>query len=146
MTRVSRCLLVALASATFGPLAVAAPITLQGEVVDPAMYLKSGQRGAESENTTYEAVDGGQTLALLDEEHHALYLLLAEEPGEDPNELVYDFVNKKINATGEVYERDGLKGLVLKTAEPVTSPAAAPATPAAPAQTAAPATPDTAQP
>ena len=136
MTRVRRFVLVALVSALFGPRASAAPITITGEVVDPATYMKSGQHGAAAENTTYEAVDGGQTLALLDEEHHALYLLLAEEPGEDPNELVYDFVNKPVTATGEVYERDGLKGLVLKTVEPVASPAAAaaPVTPAATAQ------------
>ena len=141
-----RFMFILLLSIVFGPRASAAPVTITGEVVDPATYVKSGQRGAAAENTSYEAVDGGQTLALLDEEHRALYLLLAEEPGEDPNELVYDFVNKLVTATGDVYERDGLKGLVLKTVEPVAGPAAAPATPAATAPPAAPAAPDAAQP
>ena len=109
----------------------AAEVTVQGEVVDPAAYLKSGQHGAAQENTTYEAVDGGQTLALLDETSHALYLLLAEAPGEDPNELVYDFVNKTVKATGELYERDGVKGFVLKTVEPVGGSEPAAGAPAA---------------
>lgn len=114
----------------------AAEVTVQGEVVDPATYLKSGQHGTVQENITYEAVDGGQTLALLDDTTHTLYLLLAETPGEDPNELVYDFVNKSVKAAGELYERDGVKGLVLKTVEPVAAAAAAtaPATSSAPAQ------------
>ena len=142
MRRARRFVLAALVSALFGSRASAAPITIQGEVVDPATYLKSGQHGADAENATYEAVDGGQTLALLDEQGHVLYVLLAEESGEDPNELVYDFVNKKVTATGEVYERDGLKGLVIKTVEPIAIPAvAATPTPAAASATTPPAQP-----
>ena len=132
----------AIVCATGMPAAFAQEVTLQGEIVDPATYLKSGRHGPEMEATTYEAVDGGQTLALLDEQSHVLYVLLAEEPGEDPNELVYDFVNKKVAATGEVYERDGLKGLVVKTVEPIAPPAAA----ATPAPAAAPATTPPSQP
>jgi len=59
------------------------------------------------------------SLALLDESAHALYLLLAEEPGEDPNELVYDVVNKIVKVTGTVVERDGLRGIVVTAVEPV---------------------------
>ena len=90
---------------------------IQGEIVDPAVYLKEGLHGPEMVNQTFEALDGGQTLALLEDSTDTLYLLLAEEPGEDPNELVYDYVNQRLNVTGTVYERAGVKGIAVKSVE-----------------------------
>ncbi len=92
--------------------------TLEVEVVDPATYLKTAQHGPELTDQTYEAVDGGQTLALLDPKTGALYLLLTEEPGEDPNELVYDYANQTVTVTGRLYERGGMKGMVVLSVEP----------------------------
>jgi hypothetical protein len=118
-------LLVAQAVATQTVLAQAQ--ALQGEVVDPAIYLKEGRRGLEAEDETYEAVNGGQTLCLLEEGTGTLYLFLAEEPGEDPNELVYDYVNQQVKVTGTLYERGGVRGIVATSVEPVEalgSPAA----------------------
>ena len=103
-------------------------VTIQGEVVDPAMYLRLGRHGAEVVDQAYEAVDGGQTLALLEDGTDTLYFLLAEEPGEDPNELVYDYVNRKIKLTGRLYERGGARGVVPTSVESLEP---APATPAA---------------
>lgn len=125
------------AAGTSGAFAeTAAPQTLRGEVVDPAVYLKEGRHGAELEEQTYEAVDGGQTLALLDMANNTVYLFLAEQPGEDPNELAYDYVNRHVIVTGTVYERGGIRGIVATAIEPQeASPpptAAAPAAPSAP--------------
>ena len=91
--------------------------TLEVEVVDPSAYLKEGRHGPDMVEQTYEAVDGGQTLALLDEKTGALYVLLAEEPGEDPNELVYDYVNQKITVTGTLYARSGVNGIVVTSVQ-----------------------------
>ena len=90
---------------------------MQGEVVDPALYLKEGRHGAGTEEDTVAAADGGQTLAFLEESSGTLYLLLALTPGEDPNDLAYDYVNKPVTVTGTVYERGGLKGLILNSIE-----------------------------
>ena len=92
--------------------------TLKVEVVDPATYLKTAQHGPELTDQTYEAVDGGQTLALLDPQTNTLYLLLTEAAGEDPNELVYDYANQTVTVTGRVYERGGMKGIVVLSVEP----------------------------
>ena len=106
--------------------------TLQGEVVDPASYLRDGRHGLEMEDETFEAVDGGQTLALLEEGTGNLYVFLGEEAGEDPNELAYDYVNQQVTVTGAVYERGGLRGMVAASIEPVTpQPSAPPIEPAA---------------
>ena len=96
--------------------------TFTGEIVDPAEYLKDGRHGLEMEDETFEAVDGGQTLALLEDGTGNLYLFLGAEAGEDPNELAYDYVNQTVTVTGAVYERGGLRGIVADSVEP---PAAA---------------------
>ncbi len=104
-----------------------------GEVVDPASYLKDGHRGTEMSEQTYAAVDGGQTLALLQDGTNNLYLLVAEQAGEDPNELAYDYVNQQVKAVGRVYERGGLRGFAATSIEPAVpvtpKPAAASALP-----------------
>ena len=107
---------------------------MRGELVDPASYLKTGRHGPDTEDDTYAAVDGGQTLAFLDAATDAMYLLLADAPGEDPNELAYDYVNKPVYVIGTVYERAGVKGIVLTTVEEagVEEPPAAGAKPPAP--------------
>lgn len=100
--------------------------TLRGEVVDPASYLQDGRRGLEMEDETFEAVDGGQTLALLEEGTDNLYLFLGAAAGEDPNELAYDYVNQEVTVIGTVYERGGLRGIVADSIEPLASPAQPP--------------------
>ena len=110
-------LMIILSSAAPATLRAASDVTLQVEVIDPAAYLQDGQHGAEFADRTYEAVEGGQTLALLDPATGTVYTLLAEEPGDDPNELVYDFANQLITVTGRVYEKGGMKGLVVLSAQ-----------------------------
>ena len=108
--------------------------TLRGEIIDPATYLKEGRRGPELMDQTYEAVDGGQSLALLDEATSTVYLLIADSPGMDPNDLVYDYVNQTIGVTGRVYERDGLHGIVVTSVnapEPLPTSTGTPAAPPA---------------
>jgi hypothetical protein len=101
------------------PSAAAESTTMQGEIVDPAAYLKDGAHGQSALDQTYEAVDGGQTLAFLEGGTDTLYLLLAETPGEDPNELVYDYANQLVKITGTVHERGGLKGIIPVSIEPL---------------------------
>ena len=107
--------------------------TVVGEIIDPAAYLKDGRHGADATEQTYTAVDGGQTLAILENGTNNLYLLLAEQTGEDPNELAYDYVNQQVTAKGRIYEKGGVRGFVAASVEPVAPPAAASTAPTAPA-------------
>lgn len=103
--------------------------TITGELLDPASYVKDGRRGTDMTEATYEALEGGQTLAVLEDGTGSVYLLFAEQSGEDPNELAYDYVNQSVRITGQVYERGGLRGIVPALIEPVVAldAAAAPA-------------------
>jgi len=44
---------------------------------------------------------------------------LAEESGQDPNDLVYEYAGKRVRVTGAVYERGGLKGMIVTAVEPL---------------------------
>jgi hypothetical protein len=116
---------VALLAAVISP-AAAEERTISGELVDPAAYVKQERRGVEASDATYEALEGGQTLALLEDGTGQLYLLFAEQAGEDPNELAYDYVNQPVRVTGEVYERGGLRGIVPSLIEPAAVAVGAP--------------------
>jgi hypothetical protein len=126
----ARAVCAAILAATMAPFSSASAeqeITLQAEVVDPSGYIREGRQGAGTADLTYEAAEGGQSLALLDPTTGALYLLLTEESGEDPNELVYEFANQLVNVTGRVYQRGGMKGIVLSSVQPVAADAEGPA-------------------
>ena len=98
--------------------------SLHGEIIDPATYLKEGRHGPDLMDQTYEAVDGGQSLALLEEGTNLVYLLLAESPGMDPNDLVYDYVNQTVTVTGRIYERGGYHGIVVASVKAPEAPLA----------------------
>ena len=122
-------ILLAIAAVIACPAVDAEERTIVGELVDPATYVKDGRHGPDLAEQTYEAVAGGQTLAVLEDGTGMLYLLLAEQPGEDPNELAYDYVSQQVTVRGAVHERGGLRGIVAASIEPLTAavqPAAAP--------------------
>ena len=91
--------------------------TFQGEIVDPATYLREGLHGPETTAHVYETADSGQTLALLTHDTQMVYVLLAKNPGDDPNDLFYDHIGQQVTVTGRVYERGGLSGIVVTSVE-----------------------------
>lgn len=104
--------------------------TLEGELIAPALYLREGRHGPDVEDLISQAADAGQTLALLEEGTETVYLFLASESREDPNEFLYDHIGHRISVTGFLYERGGLTGIVptdivplLETEEPPQPPA-----------------------
>lgn len=103
--------------------------TFQGEIVDPGAYLREGRHGSEATTHVYETADSGQTLALLTKNTEQVYLLLAENPGDDPNDLFYDHIGQQVTVTGRVYERGGLSGIVVSS---IDSPESAEPAPNAP--------------
>lgn len=122
---VNRSVLIALTplalACLLGGIAGAEERTITGELLDPASYVKDGHRGTDMTDATYEALEGGQTLAVLEDGTGSVYLLFAEQSGEDPNELAYDYVNQSVRITGQVYERGGLRGIVPALIEPVVA-------------------------
>ena len=103
--------------------------TVEGEIIDPALYLREGRHGPDVEDLISQAAHAGQTLALLEEGTETVYLFLASESRENPNEFLYDHIGHRVSVTGFLYERGGLTGIVptdilpLETEEPPQPPA-----------------------
>ena len=91
--------------------------SLRGVIVDPSMYLREGKSGQAEAPQTLEAIDAGQSPALLEDGTGHLYLILSETPFEDPAGLVYDYLNESVGVTGKVYERGGMRGIVVTAVE-----------------------------
>ena len=85
--------------------------TLQGRVIDPVAHLcQESERAADALPA--------QLLALLEDGTGLLYLLLAEAPGEDPRMLAADYFGRPVLLTGRLYQRGGLRGIVVTSIEP----------------------------
>ena len=97
--------------------AYAEEITVKGEVIDPGLYLREGRHGPEIEEQIYDAVDGGQSLGILEDNTNTVYLCLAAQAGDDPNESLYEHAGRRVSVTGELYQRGGVKGVVVKTVQ-----------------------------
>ena len=94
------------------------PVSVTGEVVEPGLYLRDGQHGTGVTELSYEAASGARTLALLDPVDDTLYLLLTAAPGSDPSQLVDEYLNQMVTVSGFLYERSGIRGIVVTSIEP----------------------------
>ena len=122
--RIARWALLGMITAVAAASATAAPVALTGEVIDPGLYVREGRHGAETEEQIYDAVDGGQSLGVLEDKTQSVYLSLAAQPGDDPNEWLYEYIGRRVSVTGEVYVRGGVKGIVISGVQPLDQPPA----------------------
>jgi len=109
MTRLS--LAVGCAVVATLPLA-AAEVTLKGEVVDQACYLKDKtNKGADHQDCGTSCVKKGQPAALVTADGDVY--TIAGTYAENKNAKLVDFVSKQVEAKGEVSEKDGKKVLTV---------------------------------
>lgn len=93
------------------------PQTIIGEVVDPACYLINGAKGEPHKECAIACAKSGQTLAILEKKTNKLYLLLTEEPGQDPNKGAIDYVAQVVLVKGKVRSRGGALGIQVDSIE-----------------------------
>lgn len=90
----------------------AAEVTLKGEVVDQACYLKDKTNmGADHKDCGTSCVKKGQAAALVTAEGDVY--TIAGSYAENKNAKLVDFVAKTVEAKGEVTEKDGKKVLTV---------------------------------
>jgi len=93
------------------------PQSIIGEVVDPACYLINGAKGEPHKECAIACAKSGQTLAILEKKTNKLYLLLTEEPGQDPNKGAIDYVAQVVLVKGKVRSRGGAHGIQVDSIE-----------------------------
>lgn len=94
------------------PLALAAPDTLKGTVIDTACYT-AGKHGAEEKGCTQMCINMGVPPSLLTDSGEVVLLLPSQENMEAYGEAK-KAATKKVEVSGMVVERGGLKAVIVK--------------------------------
>lgn len=94
-------------------------VTIRGEVIDPACYLRAGQKGAAHKQCTIACAKAGHDLAIYDPENDTIYFIVEDKPGTDPNLSIRAFAAETVEVQGTLYSRSGMKGVVVKTVKPL---------------------------
>ena len=113
--------IVAFAMAATLPAMAAQKVTVTGEVIDSACYIKMGANGSGHRECTQGCADNGVPLALLEQGTDQVIWLASKERGQSPNEALKPHASHIVKITGEYVERGGAKVLVIDTIEHVSS-------------------------
>ena len=97
--------------------APAKEITITGQVIDPACYIKEGRSGPEHKKCAQACAKAGQSLAILDKKTGKIYVSIGAEMMDDPNAKIFDLAEEKVKVTGKVYEKGGISAIVISKAE-----------------------------
>lgn len=110
--------IVSLSVAPFAAAQTTAIKSIVGEVVDPACWIVNGAKGDQHKECAIACAKAGQVLAILEAKTNKLFLIATENPGEDPNKGVIDFVAQKVTVTGKTYTRGGFTAIKIASITP----------------------------
>lgn len=110
--------LVSMSVAPFAAAQTTAIKSIVGEVVDPGCWIVNGAKGEQHKECAIACAKAGQVLAILEAKTNKLYLIATENPGEDPNKGVIDFVAQKVTVTGKTYTRGGFTAIKIASITP----------------------------
>ncbi|HEU4334879.1 MAG TPA: hypothetical protein VFT32_10325 [Candidatus Eisenbacteria bacterium] len=110
--------LVSMSVAPFAAAQTTAIKSIVGEVVDPACWIVNGAKGDQHKECAIACAKAGQVLAILEAKTNKLFLIATENPGEDPNKGVIDFVAQKVTVTGKTYTRGGFTAIKIASITP----------------------------
>jgi hypothetical protein len=89
-----------------------------GEVLDLSCYIGHGAMGAGHAGCAEKCLKGGQPMGLLGTDG-SVYVLFADHANAAAFEKAKDFAGKKVEITGDVASKDGIKGLTVKDVKPL---------------------------
>lgn len=121
MTRpalVSLLLFAAVVSAAGAARAASDAVSVTGEVVDSACWIKSGAHGESHRTCAQKCADAGIPLAVVEDESGRLVWLASVDDAETPNALLRPFAGRRVTVTGVYAERGGAKILLVEKVVP----------------------------
>jgi hypothetical protein len=89
-------------------------VTMTTLVVDTGCYMSHSSNGEKHATCASACAKAGVPLALLDEASGTLYLPVATDH-KNQNEKLTTFIEKKVEVTGTVIEKGGVKGFAIKS-------------------------------
>lgn len=92
-------------------------VTVVGEVIDSACYIKGGFKGEGHRECAEQCAEAGIPLAILEEETGNVYFTAASKDIQGTNDMLARYVGEKVKVTGKFYERGGVKLLAISMVE-----------------------------
>lgn len=89
-------------------------VTVTGEIVDSACYIKSGAKGESHRGCAQRCADAGIPLALLEEGTGRVIWLASVDDMETPNAKLREHAGRRVTITGSWAERGGAKILLVE--------------------------------
>jgi len=86
--------------------------TITGELLDMDCYMKSGAHGADHKSCSEMCVKGGSPMGVLTSDGK-VFLLVADDSKKDAYDEAKKHAGEQVTVTGELSEKDGIKGLVV---------------------------------
>ena len=90
-------------------------VTVIGEVVDSACYIKSGARGESHRVCAQKCGDSGIPLALVEDGTGIVIWIASVDDMETPNAKLRPFAGRRVTIEGSWAERGGAKILLLRS-------------------------------
>jgi hypothetical protein len=100
------------------PARAADAVSVTGEIVDSACYIKMGAKGESHRDCAQKCADAGIPLALVEDGSGKVIWLASEKDMETPNQKLREFAAKKVTITGTYAERGGAKILLVASIKP----------------------------
>ena len=115
---------IAVASLVLGSTGWAAdesPVSVTGEVIDSACYIKSGARGESHRTCAQKCGDAGIPLAVVEDGTNNVIWIASVDDMETPNAKLRPFAGRRVTIAGTWAERGGVKLLLLKSVKAAPS-------------------------
>ncbi len=89
--------------------------TIKGEVVDVSCYVAMGAKGEDHKTCALNCLKAGEPAGIVEEKTGDIYLVVnTEDHAVNPSQKVMPYVAKKVEATGTVNEKGGVKTIDIK--------------------------------
>ena len=97
-------------------------VTVKGEVVDVACYLRFGEKGmGDGHKTCGEAcAKNGGSLGILTQEGKLYVSVLPDDHSTSPNAILLEHISHQVEATGVVRSKGGVRGIMISKVEMAT--------------------------
>ena len=96
----------------------AGKVTVTGEVIDSACYIKMGAKGESHRDCAQKCGDAGIPLALLEDGTNNVIWLASVADMETPNAMLKPHAGRRVTVTGTWAERGGAKILLVAKVAP----------------------------
>ena len=91
-------------------------VTIKGTVIDPFCLLTMGMKGEGHRECAQRWAKAGMNLAFMDEKGK-IYPILQGEAFTNPNDPIFNYVEKTVTVKGDLIESGGVSGIMIKEAK-----------------------------